>query len=157
MKTVHQFMVGCAAVISRPDPGSRRRVVLLGLRIGDPSLWSLPGGRVEPGEQFAAAIAREAREECGIALPPGITVDRIVHRTDVGSVEVIAVAEHEVDGATESVNGEPDRFVEWRWFPIDGLPAPLFPPTAAVLLKHNSPRLGQPSPPTWTYTIENAS
>lgn len=31
-------------------------------------LWYLPAGRVEPGESFAAAAARETREEAGIPI-----------------------------------------------------------------------------------------
>jgi 8-oxo-dGTP diphosphatase len=31
-------------------------------------LWELPGGRVEPGEAEAAAVARECREELGIRV-----------------------------------------------------------------------------------------
>jgi ADP-ribose pyrophosphatase YjhB (NUDIX family) len=34
-------------------------------------LWSLPGGRVEPGESDAAAVAREVREETGLLVRPG--------------------------------------------------------------------------------------
>ena len=30
--------------------------------------WSLPGGRLEPGESFVDAVRREAREEAGIEI-----------------------------------------------------------------------------------------
>jgi len=53
-------------------------------------LWSLPGGRVEPGEALAEAAAREVREETGIA------VDRL-KRIDV--VEIIG------NGADRGVEG----------------------------------------------------
>lgn len=40
-------------------------------------LWSLPGGRVEPGESDAEALVREMREETGLAVTPGPLVGRV--------------------------------------------------------------------------------
>lgn len=34
-------------------------------------LWSLPGGRKEPGESDAEALVREVREETGLEVSPG--------------------------------------------------------------------------------------
>ena len=34
-------------------------------------LWSLPGGRIEPGETDAEALVREMREETGLVIEPG--------------------------------------------------------------------------------------
>ncbi len=46
-------------------------------------LWSLPGGRVEPGESDAEALVRELREETGLTVRPGVflgTVTRTQYR-----------------------------------------------------------------------------
>src|SRR5262245_38530257 len=36
--------------------------------------WSLPSGRIEPGETQAAAVMREVAEEVGLAVSPGAKV-----------------------------------------------------------------------------------
>jgi 8-oxo-dGTP diphosphatase len=40
-------------------------------------LWSVPGGRVEPGETDAQALVRELAEETGLAVVPGPLVGRV--------------------------------------------------------------------------------
>lgn len=39
--------------------------------------WSIPGGRVEPGEDDATALVREMQEETGLVVEPGALVGRV--------------------------------------------------------------------------------
>ena len=53
--------------------------LLLVQRANEPGrgLWSVPGGRVEPGEDDAAALVREMAEETGLLVKPGELVGRV--------------------------------------------------------------------------------
>ena len=61
--------VRCVGGIVLDDAG-RLLLVLRGRPPGE-GLWSLPGGRVEPGESDATALARELLEETGLRVAPG--------------------------------------------------------------------------------------
>jgi 8-oxo-dGTP pyrophosphatase MutT (NUDIX family) len=54
-------------------------LLLLG-RFARRALWDVPKGLAEPDEDFAAAAARELREETGLEVPPGALRDLGVHR-----------------------------------------------------------------------------
>ena len=51
--------------------------------------WSVPGGRVEPGESAAEALVREVLEETGLVVEAGELVGTVERDAPDGSVYVI--------------------------------------------------------------------
>lgn len=77
-------VVPCVGAVIKDDLG-RLLLIKRGHSPGA-GLWSLPGGRIEPGETDAEALVREVREETGLAVEAGHllgTVQRPAHDGDV--------------------------------------------------------------------------
>jgi 8-oxo-dGTP diphosphatase len=83
------------------DPDGRLLMVERG-RPPAAGTWSLPGGRVEPGETMAAAAVREAVEETGLVLELG-EVAGVVERIGEGFHYVIVDFWAEVAQGAEPV------------------------------------------------------
>lgn len=80
--------------------------------------WSVPGGRVEPGETDADAVAREVAEETGLLVDVGPLVGEVV-RPGVGDV-VYRIRDYvvEVVGGVEQPGDDAD---EVAWVPLEQL------------------------------------
>jgi 8-oxo-dGTP diphosphatase len=80
---VESTRVLCAGAVVRDD-GGRLLLIRRGTEPGR-GQWSLPGGRVEPGEQPAQAAAREVLEETGVRVVVG-DLAGVVERAGPGDV-----------------------------------------------------------------------
>ncbi|HEV8662746.1 MAG TPA: (deoxy)nucleoside triphosphate pyrophosphohydrolase [Candidatus Methylomirabilis sp.] len=84
-----------------------------------PLKWEFPGGKVEAGEEPAAALARELREELGIRATVGAEVARVRHAYP-GGPEVELRFFHVPAFVGEPVNR---HFAAVTWAPLAALPA----------------------------------
>lgn len=105
-------VVLAASAVITDDDGR----VLLVQRLEPPDVgkWTVPGGRVEPGETTAEAAAREVREETGLEVSVGAELGRVrIPGPDDETVYDV------VDHAATVVAGTPeaaDDAGDVRWF-----------------------------------------
>lgn len=121
----HDERVKCAGAVVRDGAGR----LLLVLRANEPSrgLWSLPGGRIEPGESAPEAAAREVREETGL----DVAVGDLLCRADLGPYVVDDFAATVVGGTL--VAG--DDALDARWCDADEVRALALTPGLLVALE----------------------
>ena len=119
----------------------RDNEILLGKRNTDPekasselhgeSSWTMPGGKIHFGERIEDAAQRELKEETGLAAKKLKVVS--VGNEIVKDAHFVTIGFLCEDFEGEPKVMEPEEIVEWRWFPINKLPNPIFPPTLKLL------------------------
>ncbi|HEY9331997.1 MAG TPA: NUDIX hydrolase [Streptomyces sp.] len=99
-------------------------------------VWTLPGGKAEPGEALDEAAIRELKEETGLLTD---TADlALIHVTHVelgldqtGPFVLFVFATDTWTG--DLAHREPPKHLEARWVPASRLPAPAFPTSTRAL------------------------
>ena len=127
---IERAEVAVGAIVRRADE-------LLLVRRGRPPAvgeWSVPGGRVEPGELLMEAVVRELHEETGLRGVCGPLVGW-VERIGAGCHFVILDFEATVIGDSEPTAGT--DAAEARWWPVAEVAAlPLVEGLAEFLYDH---------------------
>src|SRR5262249_18040327 len=84
MDTEHGRMIRCVGAVVHDHSGR----LLLMRRASEPGrgLWSIPGGRVLPGETDVDAVRRELREETGLLVDVGQLLGSVLREAPGGAV-----------------------------------------------------------------------
>ncbi|WP_374347948.1 NUDIX hydrolase [Chitinimonas sp.] len=151
--STHRFNLRAAAIIHRGNS-------ILLHRLENDEFWSLPGGRVEPGEDAASALVRELHEELGIEAKVGrlsILVENFFPSATLAYHELGLYfhVDIEPDGLpdTEGIfrGREGDKTLLFRWFPNSDFAALDIRPS--VLKQY----LVQRTPDSFTHVVHRAS
>lgn len=90
--------------------------------------WEFPGGKCEPGETHAEALAREMREELAVHAQVGRLVHAVTHAYPERTVQLHFYA-CDLVGDPSPLLGQ-----QMRWVPRHELPTLLFPDADADLI-----------------------
>jgi 8-oxo-dGTP diphosphatase len=117
LRVMNGTRIPCVGAIVRDGAGR----LLLIKRGHDPDAgkWSLPGGRIEPGETDAQALVREMREETGLTVLPGPLLGAVERPGPGGSIIDIRDYAATVTGGTLAAG---DDAADARWVTAADVP-----------------------------------
>ena len=104
------FVIPCVGAVIKDDQG-RLLLIKRGHAPGA-GLWSLPGGRIEPGETDTEALVREIREETGLAVEAGGLLGTV--RRPAGDGDVFDIRDYAAT-VTGGVLQPGDDAADARW------------------------------------------
>lgn len=126
-------------VVLREDGDGPQVLVVHRVRYGD---WSLPKGKLDPGEEHAHAAVREVAEETGVETTVGTELRQTIYPVPDGTKRVRWFLLSPVGGDPDQ--RPPDREVDVaRWLPVTEALELLTYPTDAQLLTEGLARSGR--------------
>jgi 8-oxo-dGTP diphosphatase len=106
--------VPCVGAVIKDEAGR----LLMILRGHDPGrgLWSIPGGRIEPGETAEAAVVREVKEETGLDVHCGPLLGRAELPGTAGAIVDICDFRADLVPGSAAIPAAGDDAADVRWF-----------------------------------------
>lgn len=121
----------------------RNNEILLGQRHFDPTkagselhgegTWTMPGGKLRFGESFIEGAKRETLEETGVEISADDLKVMSFTNDIVPDAHFVTIGLLCINYPGEPRVMEPDEITQWKWFPLDKLPSPLFFPSEKIL------------------------
>ena len=103
--------------------------------------WTMPGGKLHFQENLKEGAIREVLEETGIRAKDlkvfSVSNDVV---SDAHFVTIGFLCE-KFEGKPKIM--EPDEITEWKWFDLDNLPSPLFPPSGKMIKNYLAKKIYQ--------------
>ena len=121
LRVVTTHVIPCVGAVIM-DPAGRLLLIRRGHEPGK-GLWSIPGGRIEPGESDEAALVREVREETGLVVTAGRLIGA-VRRPAGASGAVLDIRDYAADvtGGTLVAGDDADAHTASSAADLDSLP-----------------------------------
>ncbi len=117
--------------------------VLLGRRHDNPQkassalhgegTWTMPGGKIDFQEKIHEGLIREVFEETGIGVKKENLRLLSVTNDIVSDAHFVTIGFFCDEFEGEPRVMEPDEIIEWRWFPLDDLPTPMYPTSKKMI------------------------
>jgi 8-oxo-dGTP diphosphatase len=111
-------IVAVGGVVYRWTAAGQLELLLIKKRGG---FWTLPKGRVKPGEAERAAVSREVKEETGIKGKVGANVLQVLYTTyKAGQPRLKSVTYYLMRATNGRLRPQAKEHIERvRWFPVD--------------------------------------
>lgn len=127
--------VGVGVIVIKVVDG--KKYVMLHQRKGThgENYWGSGGGHLELGESVKSAALRELKEEAGSQLKvKNVQFLGVVNFTEFKPKHYVDVSFSAEWVEGEPINNAPNETTDWKWFPLERLPQPLFPPVEKYLI-----------------------
>jgi len=126
--------VGVGIIVIKKEKG--RRYIMLHQRkrpLGR-DYWGSGGGHLELGESLMDGALRELREEAGEHLVvKDVRFLGVMNFTQLKPKHYVDISFLATWVSGDPINSTPKATKNWRWFELDKLPSPLFPPVEKYL------------------------